>query len=291
VAEEGVGIEGRAAVQGQDPAVAEVDDHPGALLLAEGVGHGLLQAGVEGQEHAPAGARLLQAVQLDLAAKVVDEDPPLAVAALQLFVEGRLEAAAADDLAELEPPGLLEHGLRSDLADVAEYVAGELVAEVDPAGRHLDAEEREPRPLPLRHRQPGLIEVVLQHQRPVAAGGADRGQPPAQQLGFDLEGTGELVDGLVALRHVLALHHQVEGLAVLNEVVAVAVEDNAALGRGGADLDRLLKGQLPEFAPPHQLQPAVDRGQQQDEDPGGDLQGADAVPKQAALTDLEAHFG
>ena len=213
---------------------ARIEDDRGAVVaeVRESLLGRALDVGVDRQLDAPALDRIVDARLVHLAADAVDDDQAVAVRAHQQLVVGLLDARLPDHRPGLDA-GVL--GFRkvgfAGLADVAEQVRRHFALGILAGGHFLrdDAGQLEAARLDRDDLLDGR--VLDQHDRPVA-----RLAPPpvdglVQRRFVGAGGRGEQAQRLVEVARLLADERDVEGVLVLDEHLAVAVEQHAARRR------------------------------------------------------------
>ncbi len=287
---ESVRVVGRTAGERQHLAVARIEDHCRAVERRgrEAILGGLLHVGVDGQLHALPLGRLLFVPDVDLAPEAVDDHFLGAVLAHQVAVQRLLDAGVADDRARLGAAVLVGDELRfGDLADIAEHVRGQLARRVFPRrDRLIDDAGQVPRgdgePLfPCR--------VLDEHDRPVArlAAPAIHRLPHHRfvRAGRQRQGVQRLIEVLRLLAH----QRDVEGALVVDQDLAVAIEQHAARRRQRQPAQMVLFGDLFEFLVLRDLEDPEDDRQRPEDHRDDDLQRREAHRQAAAI--LRHHHG
>ena len=238
---EDVRVVGGAADEGEDLARTGIQEHRRTVEtgVAERLLRRFLQIVVEGELKLPALERQPLVEDPDLAADVVDDDPPRAVAAHEEPVVGAFEAGLADDRAAAQALELRRRQLRlADLADVPQDVRPHLAGRIEPDGKLLHVDSRQL--AGMRGDRRHLVErgVANQDHRPegrvpavALQGGPKLRQRHAGQVG-------EEGDGGLDILGLLAGQRDVERVAVLGQHAPVAVEHGAA--RGGQNQGALV---------------------------------------------------
>ena len=233
--------------EGQHPAGARLDRHQRAAALAERVLGHLLQADVERQREVVARLRGAARERADAAPGGVDLDLLEAGGAVQLVLVARLDAGAADEVgAAVVGVGsfLLEARLvvLVDAAHVADGVRGDVAVRVLAEQARLDLHAL-------------VAEAVHREARHLLVGepGADRHAFGIARLDHhlleagavarrDLDQLGQLVDGALDAPHPAREDLERVARVVARDDDAVAVDDQAAVGRDRHDRDAVVLG-------------------------------------------------
>ena len=218
----------------QDFARARVEDDGGAVVaeVVEPFLGRALHVGVDRQLHAPAFDRLLLLRLAHLAAAAVDDDELVAVRAHEQLVVGAFDARLPHHRtgfgAGVLRPG--EVGF-ARLADVTKEMRGELFLRILPRRHFLpdDAGQLQAARHPCRDLRLGR--VLDQNDRPIARFAPAAIDRFAQLRFVGAGGRGEDAQGFVDVSRLLAIERDVEGVLVLDEDLAVAVEQHAARRR------------------------------------------------------------
>jgi hypothetical protein len=269
---ETVDLEGRRRHHGQHVAVARIHHHHGAgLALHRPLGR-FLHAPIDGGDDLGAGMRLGGLDQPHLPAHRVHLEALATVLAAQELVEQPLQPALAHHVAATIPT-LLEL-LVAGLAHVAQQVGGEPAVGIGALRLDLHDHARQLQ-LPLLDLGDVVHAETAPHPHRKNRVGRHLGHRILKIGEGNLQQRGEPAQGGVALgRIALELarnQRQREGRPVVHQRQAVAIEQNAAGGRDGADADavlvrRLLEAaalqhlQIPELADDHEQRAARDTG-------------------------------
>ena len=227
----------------------------------------LLQIAVDGQDEVVARdvGDLLE--DTHAAAERVDLDLLPARLAAQLLVPRLLEVRLADQIA---PPDVRIRRPRelvlAHLADVAEEVRRQrtvrIVAPRPDAQRHAGQLEL----VGLERHHAGPVEVAAHHDALVRRALRRRAEPLGDGILGLVEVRGQRAQHRRPVARVLGNEHDVEGGAVVDQQLAVAVVDHAARRRHADQADAVVLRERPHLGPLHHLQ----RDQPRDDGDEGD---------------------
>ncbi len=233
--DEEVGIEAGLGDQREDIARFRIDRHQRAAKLLEGFLGDALQPQVEGHHEVVARQRLASRQRPDRAAAGVDFDPLGAGHAVQLLLVGALDAKLADVVGALVVAGealrldALHVGV-VDAADVADRVRGDFALRIGAEEARLDLEPREAEAVDREARDLLLGEPRADRQALEVLALLLELLEAAPVPGADIDDRGELVDRALHARDLARRDLECVGRIVGGEHLAVAVEDDAAVG-------------------------------------------------------------
>ena len=215
--------------------------------MAEALFGRALDVGVDGQLEHVAVARDLSPDLVNLAADAVDGDLLVAVGAHQVAVVRLLDARLADDGARIDAVVLGPRELLlAHLTDVSEQVRGHVAGGV-PARRHLLGNDPGQFEAARAHGNDLLDRGVVDEDDGTVAGLAPPAVHDLPETCLVLAGRGgERPERLLDVLRLLAHERDVEAVPVLDEHLAVPVEQHAARRRQGQAADVVVLRHLAE---------------------------------------------
>ncbi len=292
---EQVRVEAGLGEEGEHAAGGGFDRHQRAATVAEYRLGDFLQLDVERQREVVAGLRRRPRERADAAPGRIDLDLFHAGGAVQFLLVARFQPCFADEVGASVVRPDLEIGqpllvLGVDAADVADHMRSKIAVRILAEQARLDLHAREAVAVggEARHFLVGQARADRQALG-VARFGIQLAEPAAV-LGLHVHHLAQLLDGALEILYLGREDFQRVSRVVARQHHAIAVEDEAAVGRDRHDRDAVVLGFRGIGVVLHDLQLEETREQQRESHQHRDAGHADAQPEHVDLTFVVPEF-